>query len=178
MMIPSVISHRGGYTYTVVAGSGKRIGNAEHEPRTKTLVRNVFVRRREQTFSKRVLHCVSYEKMKIELSIHASQLKNVAGLGKGTSDPFAVVTRIATVPGEKPQVLGKTEVIKNSLNPDWTKVFVFDYELGTPVKVAVQIFDEVRKGDNKNMGAVVFDIGELLGSRGNTKAKKLKKGGT
>jgi hypothetical protein len=68
--------------------------------------------------------------------------------------------------------------IKNSLSPNWTKVFVFDYELGTPVKVAVQIFDEVRKGDNKTMGGVIFDIGELLGCRGNTKAKKLKHNGT
>ena len=48
--------------------------------------------------------------MKVELSIHASKLKNVAGLGKGTSDPFAVVTQIATAPGLKPLVLGKTEV--------------------------------------------------------------------
>lgn len=116
--------------------------------------------------------------MKVELSIHATRLKNVAGLGKGTSDPFAVVTQIATTPGSTPLVLGKTEVIKNSLNPEWTKVFVFDYELGTPVKVAVQIFDQVRKGDNKSMGGVVFDIGELLGCRGNVKAKALKHNGT
>ena len=68
--------------------------------------------------------------------------------------------------------------IKNSLSPNWTKVFVFDYELGTPVKVSVQIFDQVQKGDNKPMGGVVFDVGELLGCRGNTKAKKLKNNGT
>lgn len=116
--------------------------------------------------------------MIVELSLHASKLKNVAGVGKGTSDPFAVVTQIATVSGAQPVVLGKTEVIKNSLSPNWCKTFTFDYELGTPMKVAVTIFDEVRKGENKSMGAVVFDIGELLGCRGNTKAKKLKRNGT
>ena len=50
------------------------------------------------------------DRMKVELSLHASKLKNVAGVGKGTSDPFAVVTQLATVRGEKAKVLGKTEV--------------------------------------------------------------------
>jgi len=116
--------------------------------------------------------------MQIEISLHASRLKNVAGAFKGTSDPFAVVTLIATTQDAKPKVLGKTEVIKNSLNPQWVKTFTLDYQLGTPCKFAVNIFDEVRKGDNKPMGSAIFDVGELLGARGNTKAKKLKKGGT
>jgi hypothetical protein len=117
--------------------------------------------------------------MKVELSIHAVKLANVAGAFKGTSDPFAVVTKIATTAqGTKPEVLGKTEIIKNSLSPQWVKIFNVDYELGVPTKIAVNIFDEVRKGENKAMGAAVFDIGELLGARGNTKAKKLKHGGT
>ena len=64
------------------------------------------------------------------------------------------------------------------MNPDWHKIFVFDYKLGTPTKVAVSLFDEVAKGSNKPMGAAVFDIGELLGARGGTKAKKLKGKGT
>lgn len=48
--------------------------------------------------------------MKIELSIHAVKLANVAGAFKGTSDPFVVVTKIATEPGKRPEVLGKSEV--------------------------------------------------------------------
>mmetsp|Transcript_1708 Transcript_1708/g.1969 ORF Transcript_1708/g.1969 Transcript_1708/m.1969 type:complete len:603 (+) Transcript_1708:113-1921(+) len=116
--------------------------------------------------------------MKLELSIHASKLKNVAGLGKGTSDPFAVITEVATASnGAKPKVIGKTEVIKNSLSPHWVKTFPVEYELGTPKKIAISIFDEVRKGNNKPMGSCVFDIGEILGARGNVKAKQCK-GGT
>ena len=46
----------------------------------------------------------------VQLSLHAVKLKNVAGALKGTSDPFAVVTKIATSPGQKAEVLGKTEV--------------------------------------------------------------------
>ncbi|GAX19852.1 hypothetical protein FisN_1Lh692 [Fistulifera solaris] len=116
--------------------------------------------------------------MKLEISVHALKLKNVAGAFKGTSDPFAILTQVAATPGTQPNVLGKTEVIKNNLNPHWVKVFYIDYELGIPIKVAVNIFDEVTKGDNKGMGSAVFDIGECLGARGNVKAKKLRKGGT
>ena len=107
-------------------------------------------------------------------------LSSLVNLGafKGTSDPFAVVTKLSTKPGDKPTVLGKTEVIKNSLSPNWVHVFTMDYDLGTPCKIAVNIFDEVRKSNNLGMGSAVFDVGEILGSRGNVKAKKLKKGGT
>jgi hypothetical protein len=55
--------------------------------------------------------------MKVEFSVYAVALKNVAGTFKGTSDPFAVITSLATTPGAKANVLGKTEVIKNTLSP-------------------------------------------------------------
>ena len=95
----------------------------------------------------------------------------------GTSDPFAVVTKVATEKGSKAEVLGKTEVIKNNLSPEWVKIFTLDYELGKTCKVAVTIFDEVRKSSNKSMGSAVFDIGEVLGARGSTKARRVKGGG-
>jgi len=60
----------------------------------------------------------------------------------------------------------------------WVKVFYLDYELGTPVKVAVSVFDENHKRENAGMGNAVFDIAECLGARGNVKAKKLRDGGT
>jgi hypothetical protein len=116
--------------------------------------------------------------MKLELSIHAVKLRNVAGLFQGTSDPFAVVTKLASTTGSKPVILGQTEVLYNTLEKtEWVKVFHLDYELGTPTRIAVQVFDAVSKGTDKPMGMAVFDIGELLGSRGNTKAKRLSQGG-
>jgi len=114
--------------------------------------------------------------MKVELSLHATKLPNVAGILKGTSDPFAVVTHLPSEPGVNPTVIGKTEVIKNTLYPKWAKVFVFDYELGTPMPFVVDIYDEVRKGENKKMGSAVFQIGTILGRKGNTQAKKMKNG--
>jgi 20S proteasome alpha/beta subunit len=47
---------------------------------------------------------------KVQISLYASRLKNVAGTLKGTSDPYAVVTLLAGSTHEKPEVLGKTEV--------------------------------------------------------------------
>jgi hypothetical protein len=52
----------------------------------------------------------SNRETKVQISLFASKLKNVAGLGKGMSDPYAVLTLLAGGPHEKPQVLGKTEV--------------------------------------------------------------------
>jgi hypothetical protein len=43
---------------------------------------------------------------RVQLTLYAQNLKNVAGLGKGTSDPYAVVTLIASDPRDTPQVLG------------------------------------------------------------------------
>ena len=40
--------------------------------------------------------------MLLELSLYARNLKDVAGAFKGTSDPFAVVTKMASNPNEKP----------------------------------------------------------------------------
>lgn len=68
--------------------------------------------------------------------------------------------------------------MKNSLSPNWVKVIDIDFTFGEPMKIAVQIFDEVRKGTNKTMGSATFDIGEVLGARGSSKARKLKQGGT
>ena len=42
----------------------------------------------------------------------------------------------------------------------------------------MKIFDEVRKGDNIEMGSGVFEMGTILGAKGNTRAKEMRKGGT
>merc|ERR1719491_281710 len=95
---------------------------------------------------------------RIQLTLSATGLKNVAGIGKGTSDPFAIVTLLATGPGAKPKVLGKTEVIKNQLSPKWTTSFLFDYEFGKETHINISVVDEVRKTSDKPMGSAVFEI--------------------
>ncbi|GAX21307.1 hypothetical protein FisN_1Lh138 [Fistulifera solaris] len=116
--------------------------------------------------------------MKLELSLRAVDLKNVAGLWKGTSDPFCVVTQMSTSSsGAPPQVLGRSEVIQNTLSPSWTHVFPFDYEMGTIVKLIVTIYDEETKRDNKPMGSALLDVADVLGARGQRKAIQLRQGG-
>lgn len=116
------------------------------------------------------------ETMKVSVSFKATHLKNIAGAFKGKSDPFAVITLLGNHRDDKPHIIGKTEVIKNTLDPDWVATFTFDYELGEPTNILVKIFDEVRKGDNKPMGSAVFEIGSVLGAKGSTKAKRMQNG--
>lgn len=66
--------------------------------------------------------------------------------------------------------------IANTSSPHWVSVIVLEYQLGTPMIVAVQIYDQKHK--QQPVGTVTFDVGECLGTRGNTKAKKMKQGGT
>lgn len=96
--------------------------------------------------------------------------------GCGTSDPYAVVSKLDEDENkETAVVLGRTETIENALSPHWVKVFVLDYELGTPFKFAVSVMDEDKNG-GREMGHAVFGLGEILGSRGSTKARVIKKG--
>lgn len=114
-----------------------------------------------------------------QISVYASGLKNVAGFGKGTSDPYAVVTLLAGSDDHQARILGRTEVIKNDLNPSWTTTFKVKHCFGKETRINICVFDEVRKSKgNKSMGSAQFEIGEILGSKGNVKAKRLKPGGT
>mmetsp|Transcript_2477 Transcript_2477/g.3436 ORF Transcript_2477/g.3436 Transcript_2477/m.3436 type:complete len:570 (-) Transcript_2477:75-1784(-) len=113
--------------------------------------------------------------MKVKLSLTATRLPNVAGMFKGTSDPYAIVK--ISHPGSSPKELGRTEVIKNTLDPRWTRQFVFDHELGTPSFLSVAVFDRIPKETDKPMGSAMIDVDSVLGSKGNLKAKKMKGGG-
>lgn len=89
------------------------------------------------------------------------------------------MTLLSNNPNEQPRIIGKTEVIKNTLSPRWTTKFDIDYEFGSNVRINIGVWDEVRKAKNhKPMGSAVFEVGAILGSKGNTKAKKLRQGGT
>ena len=115
--------------------------------------------------------------MKIEISLRAKNLKNVAGFGRGKSDPFAVLTLLSNNVDMKPKVLGKTEVIRNNLSPDFATTFQVDYSLGESTNLLVNIFDYNHNLKHVPMASAVFDVGSILGARGNTKCKEVKGGG-
>jgi len=119
----------------------------------------------------------------IRLSIRASNLPDVAKLLKtGNRDspsyscPFAVVTLLTD--DREPTVLGKTEVIENTLDPEWKNTFMYNYENRTkPTYILVKIFHQVCETENefKELGSGVFDIRTIMQSQDKTAMKKLKR---
>lgn len=119
----------------------------------------------------------------VRLSIRASSLPDVAKLLKtdregpsSTSCPFAVVTLLND--DREPQVLGKTEVIENTLNPVWKETFMINYENRTKaVYILVKIFHQVCEAEHefKELGSGVFDLRTIMQSEGKSANKKLKR---
>lgn len=115
---------------------------------------------------------------RVVISLHAQKLKNVAGTFKGISDPYAVLTLLSPDPNQEARVLGQTEAIKNDLSPHWVETFEVDYVFAASTRVNVGVYDEIRKSKkDKPMGSAIFEIGEVLGTIGCIKAKRLKGGG-
>jgi hypothetical protein len=106
--------------------------------------------------------------MKLQLSLFAKDLR-------GRSDPYAVVAYIFPEENTKPTTIGKTEVMKNSRDPDFTKIFILEeFELGKPMHILVTIRDE---GTNKSLGCTIFEVGSILGRKGGILGKEFKTGG-
>lgn len=120
-------------------------------------------------------------KQHIKLILHASSLKNVSS-AFSKSSPFAVVTQLAGFgTSEEPKILGRTEVMSNTLSPQWTNaITIKDFELGQELFVQVDIYDNnsAKKGIMKSMGSTKFEIGCILGQKHNRSAKRLRNGGT
>lgn len=117
------------------------------------------------------------EKCRVQLTLHAENIKNVARFVRGTPDPYAVVTLLSSQVKQKPLVLGRTECVRNSLSPRWVKQFFLEYSFGNPVYINIGIYDVNRKSVDKPMGSATFEIGDVLGSRSKCIGKKMKEGG-
>eukprot|EP00529_Nitzschia_sp_RCC80_P010712 CAMPEP_0113509784 /NCGR_PEP_ID=MMETSP0014_2-20120614/37765_1 /TAXON_ID=2857 /ORGANISM="Nitzschia sp." /LENGTH=620 /DNA_ID=CAMNT_0000405647 /DNA_START=382 /DNA_END=2244 /DNA_ORIENTATION=+ /assembly_acc=CAM_ASM_000159 len=148
---------------------------------------------------------------RLQLSLSGKNLKNLSGF-TGISDPFAVVTVRGDNPDNKPEVVGRTDVVFNNLDPTWaTIVFLDGYKFGVPFYIEVGVFDFdakaagttekklqmndavsnlnvvcdassrklLRNGQfpHRVMGTALFEVGEILGSRGNVGSKSLQTGG-
>jgi len=111
----------------------------------------------------------------LRLFLKAEGLSNKAGMFKGISDPYAKVKAISYRSHDEIH-LGRTEVLKNNLNPEWTTSFPIEYELETNMNIVVEVFDENKKSKDTAMGTVSFDVNELCNAKGNTMAVPMKKG--
>ncbi len=111
--------------------------------------------------------------MKLQLTVFAQNLKPISDEG---CHPFAVVAEICAEPDTTPTVLGKTESLRNTLDPDFTKIFILrDFVLGKPMHVLVALHDA--KHSNQKIGSAIFDVGSVLGTKGGVLGKELKSGG-
>jgi len=149
---------------------------------------------------------------RLQLSLNAKGLKNLSGL-LNKSDPFAVVTVRGDHKDNTPEIVGRTEVAFNNLNPKWaTIIFLENYEFGIPCYIEVGVFDfdaktagesedKLQLNDAVNnlnvvsdassrvllrngryphqvMGTALFEVGDILASRGNMGSKQLQSGGS
>lgn len=111
----------------------------------------------------------------VEISISASNLINASRIANDTPTPIAIVTLLRDDRSMEPIVLGETEVIKNTQNPEWTKTFIMNYDETSekPSFVLAKIMDTAH---DMEMGDGVFSVGELLKTDGNSMTKKLRSG--
>lgn len=108
--------------------------------------------------------------MKLQFSVFAQDLV-VEDEGTTTCNPFAVIAEIHADPTQPPTVLGKTEILKNTKDPDFTKIFFLkNYDLGKPMHLLVTIQNA---SDNKSLGSTMFEVGSVLASKGGCVGKEV-----
>jgi len=109
---------------------------------------------------------------RLQLSLSAKSLTNLAGI-LNTSDPFAVITVRGDSQDNPPVIVGQTEVVYNSLKPQWSTVIFLDgYKFGVPHYVEVGVFDFQAKqvGENeKNLAKQSSEQGRLITSNESTR---------
>ncbi len=112
------------------------------------------------------------DKETVELFFSCRGLKDMDYIGK--SDP--ILTLKKHIHGNKWAEIGRTEVIKNDLNPDFTKSFKLDFIFETKQKFKVEVVDvdnfTTYKGDF--LGEAYFELADIVGSLHNMKILKLK----
>jgi hypothetical protein len=113
--------------------------------------------------------------LRCQLSLRGLNLINVLSEGE-ESNPFAVVIHVATTPGDQPKCIGRTEA-KCDLSPFWEQTINFDYALGTPMMLCVQVYDQMGQRQYLSMGSCYFDVADLLFAPGHCRAKNMEQGG-
>jgi hypothetical protein len=64
---------------------------------------------------------------KVQLFVQCRKLKDVDGFGQGYSDPICFVYYKTDPKSPTWQKFGETEVMKDTLNPDFEKSFIMTY---------------------------------------------------
>lgn len=118
----------------------------------------------------------------VQLSISARKLTSETKDPEEDLDTFAVVTVLSpNSRGTDPEILGKTEIIENSSNPDWNTKFYIDFEFQRERKkktfILIKIFDsKIEYGNYREIVSGVFELGAILSEELKNMTKILKCG--
>ncbi|GAB9476148.1 Copine [Globisporangium polare] len=112
---------------------------------------------------------------RVELSLSAKNLKDRDIISK--SDPFAVISMLE---GPHWVEIGRTEVLKDNLNPTWTKLFLVDFYFELQQQLKVDIFDQdsssKKLSEHDYIGGATFSLGQLMGAPGQSGSFLLTRG--
>ncbi len=104
----------------------------------------------------------------VQISLKASNVPNKDTFSK--SDPFAVLWIVNPQTKAKVAEIGRTEVIKDDLNPNWVKEINMTYLFEETQTLLVEIYDcDSTSADlktHKLIGFAPFTLGNVMGSRG------------
>ncbi|GMI03527.1 hypothetical protein TrVE_jg11873 [Triparma verrucosa] len=132
--------------------------------------------------------------MEVEVSLHCRGLKKMDLMSN--SDPFCVVYLSDPAKQRQQQQqrsgpallkfnnssraveIGRTEVVYDTQDPDFTATFKMQYHFEENQMLTVKVYDEDKKGsknlnDHDYAGCATVSLGEVMGSNGNTTAKKV-----
>ena len=104
------------------------------------------------------------EKVRLQLFFRAEGLMDKDTTSK--SDPYLLLTQRTDRGGTIP--IGKTEIIKNDLNPKWKVGFAVDFFFEMKQEFMVSIYDDDGKGPagDDALGQAVFQLAHVVGSQG------------
>jgi len=110
------------------------------------------------------------QRERYQLSLYAWNLPNMGWFRK--SSPMAKVT-IVSGP-QRGTVLGETEVIRQDLSPEWSKIFFLDFAASEITQLEVVIYDCGMKGmEPVYMGEARFEATSVFHEDGNTKSEQI-----
>lgn len=125
----------------------------------------------------------------LEISVQCCKLSKKDALGE--SDAFCVLFRVpngsvnaenpkrpSRLPSSQEQEVGRSEVIYDSKDPDFTTPFRVDYHFEEEQTYVLRVYDEDQKGasdlsKHDYLGGTAFRLGQLLGAKGNSLARPL-----
>lgn len=114
----------------------------------------------------------------IHLSLKASNVTNASKGKRKAGNPYAVVNLSTSYKRDSnKKILGKTEVVEKSLNPDWVKTFTIKHDPnGSAYYITIYVLDF--DSNDEEMGSATFQLPTILETKGNTKSFNLPNGGS